>query len=144
MFARLTVLAPTLALVVGCASNPSSSELSKPSTASTIEAIAGVYGLVTIDGRAIPTAPLAYGGDNSAWPVVAGTLQVRSNGTFSMETSYETKAETSQTFTFGGSCFSVGNGFRMAWEGGGETPLSARGDTLVVNRGGALYAYLRR
>lgn len=144
MLPRFVTVVPMMALLVGCASNPPGASLSKPSTASTIEAIAGTYGLVTIDGRGIPTAPAAQGGQTSSWPVVSGTLQVRSNGTFLMETSYETKAETAQTFSFAGSCFSVGNGFRMVWDGGGETALSARGDTLVVNKGGALYSYLRQ
>jgi hypothetical protein len=144
MFSRFAGATLMTAFLIGCAGNPPASSKPGPSTASTLEAIAGSYGLVTIDGLAIPTAPTAQGGAQSSWPVVAGTLQVTSKGTFVMETSYETRAENTQTFSFAGSCFSVGNGFKMVWDGGGETALSARGDTLVVNKDGALYAYLRQ
>jgi hypothetical protein len=76
--------------------------------------------------------------------VEAGTLLLRPDGTFRLETSYATSADGARSFAFKGTCFSVGSSFRMVWEGGGQTALSVRRDTLVVNNEGTLFSYLRR
>jgi hypothetical protein len=146
MLPRYAIAVPVLALLVGCARGPSPVASAIPSMSPlTIQSIAGVYHLVGIDGRALPTAPAPRSREaESAWPIVGGTFEVRPNGTFLIETSYDTKAQGAQSFESKGSCFPIGGGFRMVWDGGGETPLSARGDTLVVNREGSLYSYLRR
>lgn len=150
MSPRPAIAAAILALFLGCASGPSASSptpspapLSAPST---LESIAGDYGLVAVDGHSIPFAPVSRGREATApaWPVVAGTLLLRPDGTFLMETSYDTNVDGARSFAFKGSCFSVGSGFRMVWAGGGQTALSVRRDTLVVDNEGTLFSYLRR
>jgi hypothetical protein len=137
-------------LVVGCASGPAlrtTPNLAPSSAPLTLESIAGGYGLVAIDGRSLPTAPAVRGGATGApaWPVVASSLTLRSDGVFLVETSYETNAEGAQrSFAFSGTCFSAGSDFRMIWEGGGQTALSVRADTVVVNNEGTLFSYVRR
>ena len=151
MSPRSAIAAPMLALLVGCASGPSASSPAQSpvpsSPPSTLASIAGDYALVAIDGHSVPFAPVTRSaeGTTQAWPVVAGVLKMRADGTFLVETSYDPNASGAHSVaSFKGSCFSAGNGFSMVWEGGGKTALTVRSDTLVVNKDGALFSYLRR
>jgi hypothetical protein len=73
-------------------------------------------------------------------------LVVRTNGTFQVETNYDTKGDTrdNSSYKFSGTCFSAGTVVRMVWDGGGQTDLRLRGDTIVVNNQGTAFSYLRR
>lgn len=150
MSPRPAIAVAMLALFLGCTTGPSASPPMlnpAPLAPSTLEAIAGDYGLVAIDGHSIPFAPVSRSREATgpAWPVAAGTLLLRPNGTFLMETSYNTNVDDARSLSeFNGTCFSVGSGFQMVWEGGGQTTLSVRRDTLVVNNEGTLFSYLRR
>ncbi len=148
MSKKFVVPAVVFAFVLGCASATSSSSAlgSAPSsTPATIQAISGQYGLVAVDGHSLPFAPgnQARTGATSAWPVVAGKLSLNSNGTFHIETSYDTTGAVS-SFEYSGTCYSAETSFRMVWNGGGVTDLTLRGDTLLLNKEGTLFSYLRR
>lgn len=152
MFWKLGLAASTLACIVGCSSARPTSEPT-PSTATaggtlSLESIAGQYRLVAIDGHALPFAPAKKGdaANTESWTVVGGALLVRQNGTFQVETNYDTKGAdlNNSSYTFSGTCFSAGNVVRMVWDGGGQTDLRQRGDTVVVNNQGTAFSYLRR
>ena len=143
MFLRIGGSALVFAFVLGCAANKAatSGEVGAlPASAPpTIAGVAGQYALVTIDGHALPYASRALG--PSAVPVVSGSLVVDSRGTFQLQTAYRASDGTSSPAT--GTCYPEGNELKMAWDGGGLTDLTLRGDTVLVKREGALYAYLR-
>lgn len=110
--------------------------------------IAGEYVLVTIDRHTLPYPPAAgsTAQRSASWPVLSGTLSLRSNGTFHIETTYgtETSGTGKNSYEFTGTCFSSGDEFTMVWDGGGQTGLSTRGDTLVMKNEGRAFSYLRR
>ena len=149
MSTRPVIAAAALALLFGCAGGTSrSSRTPGPALQAaphTLSSIAGDYRLVAVDGKAIPFAqpPRARETDASSWPVVAGKLVLRPDGTFLMETTYDTNADGARSFAFKGSCFGAGEAFSMVWDGGGQTPLTIRGDTVVINKQNTLFAYLR-
>ena len=148
---RLGFAAPMLVGLLGCATArpaPSPAPAASGSiTAATLETIAGEYVLATIDGHKLPY-PSAAAGDaarSSSWPVVAGTLSLHPNGTFHMETTYNTDAPGTEksSYRFTGTCFGGDAGFTMVWDGGGETALAIRGDTVVLKNEGRAFAYVR-
>ena len=151
MIWKIGLAASTLACVVGCsAARPSSEPTPTASAAASplsLESIAGQYQLVAIDGRALPVAPAKKGdaANTESWTVVGGTLLVRPNGTFQVETNYDTKGDTrdNSSYKFSGTCFTAGSVVRMVWDGGGQTDLRLRGDTVVVNNQGTAFSYLR-
>jgi len=110
--------------------------------------VAAEYTLVAIDGHALPFAHKASDEPGVApTKVVSGTLTVRANGTFLMSTQYSaTEAQGERRFDgqFSGSCAPQDDGFRMFWDGGGETPLTVKGDTLTVTNDGVRLQYVRR
>ncbi|HSQ30296.1 MAG TPA: hypothetical protein VLN49_10625 [Gemmatimonadaceae bacterium] len=152
MIWKIGLAASTLACMVGCsAARPTSEPTPNASAAATplsLESIAGQYQLVAIDGQALPVAPAKKGdaATTASWTVVGGTLLVRSNGTFQVETNYDTKGDTrdNSSYKFSGTCFSAGTVVRMVWDGGGQTDLRLRGDTVVVDNQGTAFSYLRR
>ena len=148
MSTRPVIAAAALALLVGCAGGTSqSSRTSGPAPQSsphTLASIAGDYRLVAVDGKAIPFAQPSRARDAAdAWPVVAGKLVLRPDGTFLMETTYDTNADGARSFAFKGSCFGAGDAFSMVWDGGGQTPLTIRGDTVVISKQNTRFSYLR-
>ena len=151
MIWKIGLAASTLACVVGCsAARPSSEPTPTASAAASplsLESIAGQYQLVAIDGRALPVAPAKKGdaANTESWTVVGGTLLVRPNGTFQVETNYDTKGDTrdNSSYKFSGTCFTAGTVVRMVWDGGGQTDLRLRGDTVVVNNQGTAFSSLR-
>jgi len=152
MFWKFGLAASALACMVGCSpARPTSEPTPSASTAGgtlSLETIAGQYRLVAIDGHALPFAPAKKGdaANTESWTVVGGALLVRPNGTFQVETNYDTKGVdlNNSSYTFSGTCFSAGSVVRMVWDGGGQTDLRLRGDTVVVNNQGTAFSYLRR
>lgn len=148
MLKRAVVPAVMFAFALGCvnatvsSSTPASAPASQPPT---IQDIAGKFGLVAIDGHALPFVPGSQGraGGKSAWPVVAGSLSLTPNGTFHIETSYDTTGAVS-SFEYSGTCYRAESNFRMVWSDGSLTDLTLRGDTLLLQKEGSLFSYLRR
>ena len=151
MFWKLGLAASTLACIVGCSpARPTSEPTPGAATAGgtlSLESIAGQYRLVAIDGHALPFAPAKKGdaANTESWTVVGGALLVRPNGTFQVETNYDTKGAdlNNSKYTFSGTCFTAGGVVRMVWDGGGQTDLRVRGDTVVVNNQGTAFSYRR-
>jgi hypothetical protein len=131
-----------LALVVGCASNKSTSSATlgaSPAAALTVATVVGEYTLVTVDGNALPHAPRAVAG-TMARPVVSGSLLINPNGTFRLETAYGADSGPSAAAT--GTCYAEDDAVKMVWDGGGLTNLTLRGDTVLLKREGSEYRYL--
>jgi hypothetical protein len=113
-----------------------------------LAAVASTYTLVAIDGHALPYARVsAEGPSPSPTQVISGTLVVQPSGTFTMSTKYRaTEPQGVRLFDgqFGGACAPYGDGFRLYWNGGGETALTASGDTVTVDNNGTLFRYLKQ
>lgn len=112
-----------------------------------LDAVAGIYTLVAIDGHALPyTREAARVGTLAPTEVLSGTLVVNPNGTFTVSTQYramEPSGERRFAGLFSGACASVGDAYRLYWDGGGETVLTASGDTVTVDNEGARFQYKR-
>lgn len=112
--------------------------------------LAGRYQLVSIDGHAIPFAPVHPGRPANAPPgpqVIASTLQLRANGTFIMAMSYRMSREGVERFfdmPFSGSWQPEGAAFRMRWDDAGQTMLAMRSDTLFLDNEGIRFAYRKQ
>lgn len=149
---RLGIAAPMLLGVLGCATaRPAAAPVPAASSAVpalSLESIAGDYTLIAIDGHRLPYALAAHGdaARAEAWPVLAGTLSLRPNGTFRVETTYNSNMTGSDksTYQFSGTCFGSEGEFRMVWDGGGQTAIAVRGDTILVKNEGNAFSYLRR
>jgi hypothetical protein len=148
MLKRVVVPAVMFAFALGCASatvsstKPAAAPASQPPT---LQDIAGQFALVAIDRHALPYAlgSQARAGSTSAWPIVGGSLSLNPNGTFRIQTSYDTTGAVG-SFEASGTCYRAESNFKMVWNDGGLTDLILRGDTLLLNKEGSLFAYLRR
>jgi hypothetical protein len=145
----LKVSASTLLLasVIGCAPGraPITSASTLPAQAPvTIAAVAGEYALIMVDGHALPHALGTRGSKEGAivHPVTSGSFTLNTNGTFNLQTVYDSPLGTPNTAA--GACYTEGDEVKMAWDGGGLTNVSVRGDTLALKREGSLYTYLRK
>jgi hypothetical protein len=159
MWAKLALAAAAVTTLVGCygstsgttaqpvASAPAPTTITQTG-ANGLAAVASTYTLVAIDGHTLPYArSYSKGPVPSPTQVLSGTLSVQANGTFAMSTKYravERQVERVFDGQFTGACAPDGNGFRLYWDGGGETALNVRGDTATVDNDGVLFRYLRQ
>jgi hypothetical protein len=127
-----------LAVVLGCASHGKApgTPVAPSSAPVTVASLAGEYALVTVDGK-----PLPYAVNATARPIVSGSLSLKTSGTFQLQTAFE-DAGAKSAAAFSGACYTEGNDVKMVWDGG-LANLTFRGDTVLLKRDGALYAYLR-
>jgi hypothetical protein len=110
-------------------------------------AAASDYALVSVNGHRLPYAPEA-GSDAGLGPteIVSGALTLQPNGVFSMSTTHRDPKPSGQRYDskFSGACAPDGDGYKMFWDGGGDTQLAISGDTVTVNNGGTLFRYIKR
>lgn len=116
-----------------------------------LSAIAGTYVLVSIDGHPVPYAPPREAdrpADAPPPPTIAGsTFTVNADSTFQLTMSYRMGppgAERATEGQFSGTYVRQGDGYNFTWKNAGQTPVALRGDTLVLNNVGMLFAYLRQ
>jgi hypothetical protein len=159
MWARLALAAAAVTTLVGCnggatgtaarptASEPAPATVTQTGVSNGLAAVASTYSLVAIDGHGLPyTRVSAEGPSSSPTQVISGTLVLQANGTFTMSTKYRaTEPQGVRVFDgkFDGACAPDGDAYRLYWNGGGETPLTANGDTVTVNNNGTLFRYVR-
>src|SRR5215831_10394086 len=158
MRARLAIGATVAATVVGCSSGitrstarniepgPATTTVVQTGTSNGLYAIAGTYGLVTIDEHALPYVPREPGAELAPPQVMSGTLTLNINGTFTVSTSYralDPQGERRFDGQFNGACARDGDAYRLFWDGGGESALKVAGDTLIIDRDGLLFRYLK-
>ena len=159
MWGRLVVGATVAASVVGCSigmvKQPPSTIVQGPPTTTVVQtgtsnglyAIAGTYGLFAVDDHALPYSLPSKDAGLMPTQVVSGVLTLNVNGAFVLSTTYRTlddQGERRFDGQFNGACARDGDDYRLFWEGGGETPVKASGDTLVIDREGVLFRYLKR
>lgn len=159
MWGRLVVGATVAASVVGCSigmvKQPPSTIVQGPPTTTVVQtgtsnglyAIAGTYGLLAVGDRALPFSLPAKDAALVPTQVVSGTLTLNVTGTFVLSTSYRTmddQGERQFDGQFNGACARDGDAYRLFWEGGGETAFKASGDTLIIDRDGLQFRYLKR
>lgn len=110
----------------------------------------GTYTLVTVDGHQLPYAPVEPGRPADAPPppaVTASTFTVLTDSTFRMSMTYRMGApgaERTMERQFNGTYKAEGAGYTFTWTNAGRTPVALRGDTLVLNNEGILFAYVRQ
>lgn len=160
MRARLALAAAAAATLVGCgggavstaarpvANAPAPTTVAQTGVSNGLAAVAGEYMLITIDDHALPYAH-AYSKESSASAAqaVSGTLSLKADGTFAMSTTYravDAQGERRFDGRSSGACARDGDAYRLYWDGGGETALTVRGDTLAVTNDGVLFKYLKR
>lgn len=108
--------------------------------------IAGVYKLVSLDGHAVPFAPMHQGQQSPQ--VSGGSLTINSDGTFSGAINFsdpritvpagpekEPGSPTPGTYT------REGNNLKLKWPGAGYTTVTIEGDKLTMNNEGMLFVY---
>jgi hypothetical protein len=159
MWGRLVVGATVAASVVGCSigmvKQPPSTIVQGPPTTTVVQtgtsnglyAIAGTYGLFAIDDHALPYSLPSKDAGLMPTQVVSGVLTLNVNGAFALSTTYRTLDEQGERRfdgQFNGACARDGDDYRLFWEGGGETAVKASGDTLIIDRDGVMFRYLKR
>jgi hypothetical protein len=78
--------------------------------------------------------------------VLGGTLVIRADGTFDLSTKYRHLEATGGRLFDGqvtGACAPSDNGYRLYWSDGGETAVTASGNTVDVDNGGVLFHYVK-
>ena len=141
MSRRFAIIAAACLLpLAACTARTPGDEAPDPRLASA----AGIYVLATIDGHALPHAP-THGG-HAAPEVSAATLELAPDGSFRMSMRYRMGSgakERTGTRDFTGRARVADEAFRLKWDGAGETAARLRGDTLVLDNEGVLFAYRR-
>jgi hypothetical protein len=159
MWPKLALAAAVATTLVGCnggAAGTAARPLDAPAPATVTQsgvsnglaAIASTYTLVAVDGHVLPYASQrAKGSDTPLTEILSGTLDLERDGTFALSTNYRAAEGSGQRLfdgKFTGACAPAGDSFRLFWEGGGETALTTKGDTVSVNNNGVIYRYLRQ
>ena len=159
MWPRLALAAAVATTLVGCTGGaagtaarpndvPAPVTVTQSGVSNGLAAIASTYKLVAVDGHVLPfAAQRAKGSDTPLTEIISGTLNVERDGTFALLTTYramEVSGQRTLDGKFTGVCAPAGDGFRLFWEGGGETALTMKGDTVTLNNNGVIYRYLRR
>jgi hypothetical protein len=160
MWPRLAFAAAAVTMLVGCNAGgagtsarplenaPAVAIVAQTGVSNGLAAVASPYTLVAVDGHALPYASQrAKGSDTPLTEVVSGTLNLERDGTFAVSTTYRAADAQGQRLfegKFTGACAPDGDGFRLYSEGGGETALTMKGDTVSVNNNGVIFRYLRR
>jgi hypothetical protein len=99
----------------------------------------GTYNLVSVDGHAVPYAPIHEG--QQAPEIVSSSISLKDDGTFSMVMSYTNPSGGTISNDFTGTYTSQGSDFNLKWEGAGQTKVTIEGDTLTLNNEGMLFVY---
>jgi len=148
MLVRLTIGAIAIASVVGCSAGvATTTTVAQSGQSNGLQAVAGSYGLLSIDEHSLPYTPPSRDASIVPTQAVSGALTLNANGTFAISTTYRTvddQGERRFDGQFSGACARDGDAYRMFWDGGGETAVQTSGDTLLVNRDGLIFRYLKR
>jgi len=146
-----TVLAGVLPLLaLALLPGPYRSEASGEPVGQDQPALPGTYALVSIDGHQLPYMPTPPGrpADAPPTPVVVGsTLTIKGDSTFQQIMNFRITWEGTERFgdrNFSGTYLQEGSGYVFQWTNAGQTRVTLRGDTLVLNNEGMLFTYHRQ
>ena len=159
MRGRLLLVATIAATVAGCTTamprpvpaaiepGPATTTVVQTGTSNGLYAIAGSYDLMAVDNHALPYSLPAKDAGLLPTQVVNGTLTLNVAGSFALSTTYralDDRGERRFDGQFTGACARDGDDYRLFWEGGGETAVKVSGDTLMLDRDGVSFRYLKR
>jgi hypothetical protein len=145
--ATLVTAVSLTACGAGLGSDPASG--SGPSPLTPDPGPAGTYQLFTIDGHALPHAPVDRDGSGDAaagLEVVSATLVLDAGGTFHQTMAYRIERDgvvRSFERDFTGTWVRDGSGFLMTWDGAGRTPATLEGDSFVYDNVGMMLVFRR-
>ena len=105
-----------------------------PPAAGNLE-VAGTYNLVSVDGHAVPYAPMPQG--QRAPEIVSSTLTLNGDGTFVSTMSFGGN----MSRDFKGTYAKEGADYVLTWEGAGQTGVTIAGGKLTMNNEGMLFVY---
>jgi hypothetical protein len=103
--------------------------------------VAGVYTLVTVNGKKVPAT---FDHDGSALEVRSGSFTITADGkcsskmTFVPPSGREATVETTATYTLVGRNLNM---LSMEWEGAGNTTGTIEGNTFTMENEGMVFAY---
>ena len=124
-------------IATGCRTNGEQSPDLDPAETSTDAT--GTYNLVSIEGNAIPYAPMHLGRRQPQ--VVAGTITLHEGGTFASTMQYANEAGRTMSRAFSGTYSFDGAEFVLSWTGAGRTKATLEEDTFTMNNEGMLFVY---
>ena len=129
---RKIFAAAVLVALSGCATNPQ---------VSNVPAAAGEYKLIAVDGQAVPQ--VITNGDE----VLAGTLQLKTDGTFEARTDMKTRMSSLQPLAYQrkqeGTYAASTIGVQLTWPNGPESIGAFFGRTLRFYSNGVEYLYMK-
>lgn len=128
-------LAALAALPLACETRLDSAPDGKAAAAD----VAGTYTLVTVDGHAIPYAPMHQGQRGPT--IVSSTLTLNDGDRFESKMSYGKPDGGEFSRDFKGTYFQEGSGLILTWEGAGRTKATIDGDTFTMNNEGTPFVY---
>lgn len=159
MRGQLLLVATIAAAVAGCTTamprrtpaaiepGPATTTVVQTGTSNGLYAIAGSYDLLAVDNHGLPYSLPAKDAGLLPTQVLSGTLTLNVAGSFALSTTYRSlddRGERRFDGQFTGACARDGDDYRLFWEGGGETAVKVSGDTLMLDRDGVLFRYLKR
>ncbi len=109
----------------------------------------GTWQLVSVDGHALPYTLVEPGRPADAPPpvIVGGTFTVGADSTFQHVMRFTVTRNGAERVVENpgrGTYARDGERWLFTWQGAGQTPVTLRGDTLVMENEGTALAYLRR
>jgi hypothetical protein len=137
-------------LVMGLSLSPHRPEAAGGPVRQNRPALPGAYALVSIDGHPIPYAPMHPGRpvDAPPPPVIIGSIfTIKADSTFQQTMSYRITRQGAEQVVdrhFSGTYVPEDSGYVFTWLNAGQTPVTLRGDTLVLNNEGMLFTYYRQ
>ena len=159
MRGQLLLVATVAVVVAGCTVSmprptpaaiepgPATTTLLQTGTSNGLYVIAGSYDLMAVDNHTLPYSLPAKDAGLLPTQVVSGTLTLNVAGSFALSTTYralDDRGERRFDGQFTGACARDGDDYRLFWEGGGETAVKLSADTLMLDRDGVLFRYLKR
>lgn len=99
---------------------------------------AGVYFLVSVDGKQLP-ANVSH--DGATLQVRSGTFTINADGTCSTKTIFVPPSGTEVTREVSATYTKAGSTLNMRWKGAGKTVGTLQGDAFTMNNEGMLFVY---
>lgn len=109
-------------------------------TANNMVALAGVYALVSVDGKPVP-ATVSHEG--AALQVLSGTFTISADGTCSTKTIFVPPSGAEVTREVNATYSKNGAQLTMQWKGAGTTVGTIDGKTFTMDNEGLVFVYMK-
>ncbi len=107
-------------------------------TANVPSSVVGIYTLVSIDGKPVPTSISEQG---VSLEMRSGTFTINANGTCSSKMVFVPPGGTEVTFERGATYTMNGSALTMQWQGAGITVGTIDGNTFTMANEGMVFVY---